>query len=146
MPRKNAEEYPADEEKEFSYHAVVSHTGRPQENWQALHDLTNDFQDSQPLFSYVDQLRGRLDDLHKDTNWTPEQQDLITEAGANVQDVWNNLYWTKRSGLDGADWLSQADFHAAGDPDYYPDVMSKEDLYRTTTAHLHRVDQIMDSL
>ena len=143
---RNTEEYSYREDEQSSYHPLLSHKETPKENRQAIHDLTGDFRDSQPLFEYANNIRDHLDSMLEQHPPDHEQELLLNEARENIQEIWNNLYWTKRSGLDGADRLSQADFHAAGDPDYYPEVMPKEDLYLTTVQLLRRVDTIMDSL
>lgn len=119
MPRRQ-EEYSFREEETHTYQAVVSHTGTHRENWQAIHDMTDDFKDSQPLFDYVNELRDHLDHMGEQRSQDHSDNHLLKEAKEKVQEVWDNLYWTDRNGLDGAAWLSQADFHAAGDPRRLP--------------------------
>ena len=145
MP-KNTEEYSYREEKQSSCHSIVSHKGTPQENRQAIHALTGDSGNSQPLFEYANNLRNHLDTMLEQHLPDHERELLVRETRGNVQHVWNNLYWIDRTALSGTDWLSQADLRSAGDPGDYPEVMPKEDLHHTTVQLLRRVDTIMDSL
>ena len=86
MPR-NTEEYSYREEEQSSYHPVVSHKGTPQENRQAIHDLTGDFRDSQPLFEYTNNLRDHLDGMLGQHPPDHERELLLKEARENIQEM-----------------------------------------------------------